>query len=53
MDILNFSALELSEKIKNKEIGVVEVTKIILDLIEKENNLYNDFNYKASKEAVK
>lgn len=53
MDILNFSTLELSEKIKNKEIGVVEVTKMVLDLIEKENNVYNDFNYIASKEAVK
>ena len=52
MDILKYSTLELSEKIKNKEFSVVEVIKMTLDLIEKENNIYNDFNYIASKEAL-
>ena len=36
MDILEFSATELAEKIRKREIGAVEAAKASLDQMEKE-----------------
>ncbi len=41
MDILDLTAVELSQKIKAKEITVVEATKAVLDQIDKKEESYN------------
>lgn len=43
MDIMNFTAVELGRKIKNKEIGVVEAVKASLEQIEKTDKEINSF----------
>ncbi len=41
MNILNMTAVELGAAIKNKEITVIDVTKAVLEQIEKTENIYN------------
>ena len=50
--MFNLSALELSSAIRAKELGVVEVTKAYLDLLEKNGNKYNAFVSHAGEKAL-
>jgi len=43
MDLNKMSAIEIGEKIRNKEISSVEVTKQVIDNIEKKENDINSF----------
>ena len=50
--MLSFSALELAEKIRNKEIGVCESVNAYIDLIEKIDKSYNAFITVSREEAL-
>ena len=45
MDILEFSATELAEKIRKREIGAVEAAKASLDQMEKEEKRIHAYLY--------
>ncbi len=53
MDLINMPALEAGRKIKAKEIGVVEITKTVLENIEKTDKEYNAFIGVCKDEALK
>lgn len=53
MNFSELSALELGKKIKNKEIGVLEVTKDSLNNIEKYDSTYNCYVTVCKDEALK
>lgn len=52
-NILNYTSAEISEKMVKKELSVVEVTKAVLDNIEKNDKKYNCYNYVNSDRALK
>ena len=53
MELSKMTALEIGRMIKNKEIGVAEVTKQALENIEKSNSVYNAFVTVCPEEALK
>ena len=53
MEITDFSAIELGKKIKSKEIGVVEATKVCIENIEKYDETYNCYVTVCKDEALK
>ncbi|MBR5468268.1 MAG: Asp-tRNA(Asn)/Glu-tRNA(Gln) amidotransferase subunit GatA [Firmicutes bacterium] len=53
MEFDKMTALELGRMIKNKEVGVVEVTKNALENIEKRDAVYNAFVTVCFEEALK
>ncbi|MFI3115128.1 MAG: Asp-tRNA(Asn)/Glu-tRNA(Gln) amidotransferase subunit GatA [Clostridia bacterium] len=52
MSLDNLTALELGQKIKSREVSVVEATKHSLENIAKTNNIYNSFITVCDKEAL-
>lgn len=52
MELSQMTALELGKKIRNKEVGVVEATKAVLDNIEKRDEQYNCFVTVCKDEAL-
>ena len=53
MGLLDYSATELSAKIKNKEIGVREATQAVLNQIEEKDREYNCYITVDSENALK
>lgn len=53
MGLTDFTAIELSKKIKAKEVSVVEATKAVLENIEKREELYNCYVTVCKEEALK
>ena len=53
MDYLSLSAWEIAEKIKNKEISSVDVTKLVLDRAKKMNETINGYITICEEEALK
>lgn len=53
MDIRTMTALEIGEKIQNREISSVEVTKAYLDSIKKEGGITNAYITVLEEEALK
>ena len=53
MDLSKLSALEAGKLIKNREIGVAEITKAALENIEKTDKNYNAFITVCADEAMK
>ena len=41
MSILDYTATELAEKIKNKEVTVLEAAKAVLEQIDKKEDIYH------------
>ena len=52
MEILNFTALQLADAIKNKKISVIEATSAYINNIEKTNPTLNSFIYIAKEQAL-
>ncbi|MFI3226775.1 MAG: Asp-tRNA(Asn)/Glu-tRNA(Gln) amidotransferase subunit GatA [Clostridia bacterium] len=52
MSLGNLTALELGQKIKNREVSVVEATKFSLDNIEKYDSTYNCYVTVCKEEAL-
>ena len=53
MDLLKLGALELGQKIKDKEISVHDATSAMLDKIQADGNIYNAYISVFKDEALK
>ena len=53
MSLCNLTALELGQKIKSREVSVIEATKFSLDQIEKYNPTYNCYISVCSNDALR
>lgn len=53
MSLIHLNILELSDKIKNKEISAVEVTRAVLEHIKEKDGEYNSFITVTEEEAIR